>query len=376
MSITIWSSLFLISIAQGIFIIFLLFRKGRSNISAWLLAALLFLMVITNLDFYSVSSGLFRRFPHFFGISIGLMFLFGPFLYFYTQSLTDSRFKWKNWYLLHFVPYLANLLMNIPFYFTNGNLKSSFIEYYTDFGISLRSQDKISISLQTIHLFIYLFFTMKLMKESQLRFGNIPYITSITNRIKWGKTVFSALALFASVVFILLIYVLIKKTLYPQINYAYTLITSAIIYYIAYKAILNPELVNPDFQKKYKTSGAISNGLAENYIMQLEDLMNNQKIYLDGDLKLETLAKQMNLHQNQLSRLINEKYSKTYSDLINEYRIKEFIAKIQSNEHENYNIYGLAIEVGFNSKSSFNTAFKKLTGKTPTEFKKAINKRL
>jgi len=365
-----WSSIFLISFAQGLFIIFLLFRKGKINVPVYFLASLLFLMVLTNLDFYIVSSGKFRHYPHFFGISMGLMLLFGPLLYFYTQSLINSKFKLRIDYALHFIPYVLNLLANSSFYFTDPGTKISFIEHYSEYGLALRLQDKLLISLQISHLGCYLFFTLQLMNESGKRFGNIPYIISITSRLKWIKILMVSVTVFFSVVLILFIYVLIAQTLYPGVNYTYSLITSMTIYYIGYKTILTPELANPDFQKKYNSTEILDKEITENYTRQLEDMMNIQKIFLDNDLKLETLAKKMSLSSNKLSRLINEKYEKTYPDYINEYRIKEFISRVQNSEFRNFNIYGLAMEVGFNSKSTFNAAFKKATGKTPTEFKK------
>ena len=365
-----WSSLFLVSMAQGLFIVFLLFKRANKSTSAYLLIALLLLMIVTNFDFYSVSSGLFRQAPYLFGISFGVMFLFGPLLFFYAQSISDSQFRLKGIFLLHLVPYLINVLLNLIFWSAESSLKISFIENYIESGVRFRVLDKVLIGLQTIHLTVYLLMTIRMMRDNQLRFGNIPYITSITQRLKWTTSVINSFIAFALVVFFLLAYVLYTGLLRVEINNIYTLVLSGIIYFIAYRAILNPELITPNFLQKYRTIGALKNDEVETYVTKLEDLFKNRKLYTDADIRLADIARELGIHQNQLSRLVNEKYGKSFTDFINEYRIKEFMTKVMTDENRKFNIYGLATEVGFKSKSTFNTAFKKATGKTPSEFRR------
>ncbi len=68
--------------------------------------------------------------------------------------------------------------------------------------------------------------------------------------------------------------------------------------------------------------------------------------------------------------LINDKYGVSFSDFINKCRVEAFIACLNDPRFAHYTLHGLALEVGFNSKSAFNAAFKKITGKTPSAFKK------
>jgi len=97
--------------------------------------------------------------------------------------------------------------------------------------------------------------------------------------------------------------------------------------------------------------------------------MNEKKIYLNPDLKLATMAEKLELPPHQLSKFINEKFNKSFTDYINGYRVNEFINRINHPDHKALTVYGIALEVGFNSKSAFNSAFKKITGKTPSEYK-------
>jgi AraC-like DNA-binding protein len=96
--------------------------------------------------------------------------------------------------------------------------------------------------------------------------------------------------------------------------------------------------------------------------------MSAQKPYLDNSLTLQGLAEQTNSSERQLSFLINKVLGQHFYDYINSYRIEEACRLLTQND---LNIQQIMYEVGFNSKSSFNTAFKKNTGQTPSQFRDA-----
>ncbi len=92
--------------------------------------------------------------------------------------------------------------------------------------------------------------------------------------------------------------------------------------------------------------------------------------YLDPNLTLRGLASDLKIHSNQLSWLINHEFNKNFSEFINHYRVETFkrISKDPKNAH--INMIGLAYDSGFNSKTVFNTFFKKETGMTPMQYLK------
>lgn len=108
---------------------------------------------------------------------------------------------------------------------------------------------------------------------------------------------------------------------------------------------------------------------SETYARRLRILMSEAKVFTNPDLDLSTLAERIGLPAYQVSRLINERFNKSFNDYVNEHRVREFIARVNDPKYQNLSIYGLALEVGFNSKSSFNSAFKKITGKTPSQYR-------
>jgi AraC-like DNA-binding protein len=122
-----------------------------------------------------------------------------------------------------------------------------------------------------------------------------------------------------------------------------------------------------DNSKKYLKS-AINDEMMETYKKQLLAFMGTSKIYLEPELSLEMLAARINMPKHYLTQLLNEGINKNFYLFINEYRINEAKKRIH-NSKEEISILSLAYECGFNSKSSFNNYFKKITGLTPTEYK-------
>jgi AraC-like DNA-binding protein len=166
------------------------------------------------------------------------------------------------------------------------------------------------------------------------------------------------------------IFLLSQGRYFPVTNYVYTLTTSCIIYFVAYKLVLSPELISPNFAIKYHTYGQFEGEEGEKYLSKLKVLMSERKLFRNADLKLSMLAGEVGLPPHQLSRLINEKFGKSFFDYINEHRVEEFLKIMNEATDNSYTLFGMALDAGFNSKSSFNTAFKKFTGKTPSQFKR------
>lgn len=98
-----------------------------------------------------------------------------------------------------------------------------------------------------------------------------------------------------------------------------------------------------------------------------------EKPYVNPNLTLNELALQLKVSNRQLSTLVNAELGKTFFDLVNSHRIEEAKRIITVSEDAKMTISEVMYQVGFNSKSSFNTAFKKYTGLTPTEFKSQVS---
>jgi len=97
--------------------------------------------------------------------------------------------------------------------------------------------------------------------------------------------------------------------------------------------------------------------------------MEAEKPFTDGDLTIQKLADKLSIPPHHLSQTINERLGQTFSDFINSYRVTEAKQRLLDPSLKHLSVLGIAIEVGFNSKSSFNSVFKRYTQMTPSEFR-------
>ncbi len=104
------------------------------------------------------------------------------------------------------------------------------------------------------------------------------------------------------------------------------------------------------------------------YFVQLESLMNHEKLFLNPDIGLETVAKRLKISSNYLSQMVNHLCGHNFSDYINTFRIEEAKIKLQDSSYFRYTILTIGLESGFNSKTTFYKAFKKIVGITPKQY--------
>ncbi|MCX2745886.1 helix-turn-helix domain-containing protein [Mangrovivirga sp. M17] len=107
-------------------------------------------------------------------------------------------------------------------------------------------------------------------------------------------------------------------------------------------------------------------------IQKLEKIMVEKKPFLDPNLTLDSLSDLLGVHSKKLSMILNQKMGTSFYDFINKARVEEVKIKIADPENDHLTILGIALDSGFNSKSSFNAIFKKYTGMTPRQYKSTL----
>lgn len=123
--------------------------------------------------------------------------------------------------------------------------------------------------------------------------------------------------------------------------------------------------------KKYKKT-SISKELAAETGQRLQEIMESGKLYLNPTLTLYDLAERVELTTNQLSQILNEFIGKNFYDYVNSFRLNHFLDLFKKEQYKHYTLLGLAYECGFNSKSTFNSFFRKTLGTTPSEYFKNL----
>ncbi|MDR6923751.1 MULTISPECIES: AraC family transcriptional regulator [Chryseobacterium] len=154
-----------------------------------------------------------------------------------------------------------------------------------------------------------------------------------------------------------------------------------VIYFVGYYSLKQKEIY-PVEEKQREELISINNDSDEEEIKRklipdeellkikglLEEVMNKKKPYLNSELNLIKLSELLSVSTHQLSYVINTGFGKNFFQYVNEYRI-EYAKKLLKEADSKLSILGIAYEAGFNSKTSFNTTFKKLTNQTPSEYK-------
>lgn len=124
-------------------------------------------------------------------------------------------------------------------------------------------------------------------------------------------------------------------------------------------------------QNAYRNSSLTDSEIRE-YVADIEKVMKAEQPYLDPSFNLSKLSKLIRVPDYQISQILNMGMKTSFYDLINRYRIEHLVTLLSNPAHDSESILDLAYQVGFNSKSTFNIAFKKITGKTPSTYRTQI----
>ena len=148
------------------------------------------------------------------------------------------------------------------------------------------------------------------------------------------------------------------------------LVIAFLFYFIAFKLLSKGKEILPKTEtNKYKNSN-LNSELITQYKADLIRSMEIDKLYLNGKLSIHEVSSTLNIPRQYISEVLNEYMDTSFQDFVNKYRVEEFINRLENDQNDHFTLLGIATDVGFNSKSSFNAIFKKFKGLTPTEFKK------
>jgi AraC-like DNA-binding protein len=215
-----------------------------------------------------------------------------------------------------------------------------------------------------------------LRKYNKITTNNFPSGESIN--LKWLRNLTIGFGLF--IILDLFHFLELYKYGYEHIVELDTLIllfSAVFIYSLGYMALRQPEvyagLIGKKNGPKYERS-TLTPQQADAYIKDLIRLMKIEKPYIDSEINLQKLARRLSISAHHLSQIINDRLNQNFYDFVNEYRVREAKERLSQPENNHYTILSIALDVGFNNKASFNTAFKKHTGMTPSQVRSSLKK--
>lgn len=304
----------------------------------------------------------------------------GPLIYIYIKSLFENnKFLLKrNWF--HFLPFLGFLLLvAIPLmiYIFTDTYPFSYVGYLND-------NSSVPAIILMLFLIGYLIASLVLFYRYS-RVMQFNFSTIDENNFKWVEKMLLGSLAVSCISLSITLYDFFIQELDWEMDYV-TLISLTIwIFYLGYYGVKQTKILLPEFLMQQQVSKQInakrSNPLAntsdeelDKLKVKLNQILGQEKRYLEEDLTLATLAQQLDTTDKKLSTLLNQYMNTTFYDLINSYRIEAVKEKMSLTAFDGLTLLGIAYESGFKSKTSFNRIFKKETGKSPSEFKKSLQK--
>lgn len=286
-----------------------------------------------------------------------------PILFFFSVLFYTNpafKFKWSDLkYLVLPVIFLMNLLLQR---FETGNKNLS---------------ELIFIGLILFQALFYTGLSYVTIRKHQRRIQQFSANTEGIN-LNWLEYIII-------IIFVINIVYVIYNLFYnsASLNAFINVVFLLVIYSVAYYSLKQKEIypveekqreelisINEDSETEEVKRKLISDEDLLRIKAELEKLMESQKVYLDSELNLIKLSELLSVSTHHLSYVINSGFQKNFFQFINEYRVQYAKGLLKDNNNNKLSILGIAYESGFNSKTSFNTTFKKITGQTPSEFKK------
>jgi AraC-like DNA-binding protein len=390
-----YSSLLLISFSQGIIYSVLLLVKAirTENKSNYWLSLFILLCSLYIAPWMLGFAGWYDNQPYrdiLFYAPFQHLFLVGPIIFFYTQSLLNPSFQFSKKEALHLLPGLFYLIYIVAiwaydkfifgdYYFYENGMDKDFDFWYQKLGL--------------FSMIVYFIFSIRYYNVyKKLIFQVVSYADSIL--FKWIKTYLIAFLL----MLLLPVFFDALAFFYPEMqtykgSWWFYLFFSIVMYYIAITGYSNPINSTIPFKMSFfdknpillldenqtiesetfidiehEVFEPINSPEIEHWKSKIETLIQEEKLFENPELTLTDLAKKLETNASVISKTINQGFQMNFNDCINKYRIEAVKNRFANGEHKKSTLLGIAYDCGFNSKATFNRAFKKNAGKTPKEF--------
>ncbi len=352
---------------------FLLINKSAKTTANRYLGLLILVIVTYFIPPVINRAGLADTMPHVLGIMKIAPFLLGPLAYLYVRACTQKGFELRPILYLHFIPFLIDIFHHLPFFMKTGAEKIETAQIFRETGDIL--EHPLWLAAKAVSMTIYFFLSARLILQYRKHLTNtvsnvdayfhrwlLVFIFTLTipflGLIGYAITKFNGTGIFG-----------VAVTLFPFILAIYfaTLIKPELFHAFPHQMPI-PESAEAEKQRYERSS--LKDTKKQKYLEKLINYVVTEKPYQASELTLAQLAEQVDIAPHYLSQVINEKLNINFLDFINGYRVKAAQELLMDSKLNHYTILSIAYDAGFNSKSTFYAAFKKITGMTPSAYRK------
>lgn len=373
---------------QGLLLTGVLLTQRNNRTANRLLATLMatFTLFLASDVYYA--TGMIREYPHFFGFSYPMPWVFGPLVYLYAVAASDRSWRFRRRHLVHFAPALLVVAVSLPMYLASGAGK---VALYDQF---LAGHPPRLIALLAPTKFIsgiaYTAATLWYLRQHRRRIED-SYSNTARVNLRWLRWLVGG----AGAVWVLATTLLFTDAGQRLRDDHVALGIAIMVYAIGYLGLRQPEVFRfetaefavpepknvtleprvvdapPIPAARYGRSG-LSEHEAEALKTQLLAVMDGERPWKDSELTLADLAARLGSTPHKLSEVLNAQVGQTFHDFVNGYRVREVQRRIEAGEARKLKMLALAMDAGFASKSTFNEVFKKHTSRTPSDFRQAV----
>jgi len=313
------------------------------------------------------------------------LLVLGPVIYFYTRSLLNPDFRLSKSQWLHFLPAALYLLYSLIvwgadilvlddiYFYADGRDKdldpwyqvAGLVSMLFYFGLSLKhyeSYKKLAFKILSFaETVVYRWVQRYLLAVLVILLLRILFF--VLNP-EWGE--FGSKFWYYLCFSILFYYISITGYSHAVRTQSFSLGLSPVQQKVASINTLTLENKAELLRNDSKTSSGLED--LEQWKERLEQLMENKKLYINPGLTLLDLAEKLETTPRQISQIVNQGFDMNFNDFVNQYRTQAVIQKLSAQEHQIKTLLAIALECGFNSKSTFNRAFKQHTGLSPKKY--------
>lgn len=379
--------LLLLSLQGALFTSLLFFRYYKEKNNSDLFLALILLITCYHQTAYTI--GFMGWYDTYKNTKINyylvpLSLALAPLIFFYFVSVTNPKKRFGVKSLWHFIPVLVLILIR-AFIFIYDAGQPGFDDTqngYLVINFKWKFLDPVVALLSMFQMLIYLVFSFQLLynyKEKIKQYFSNTYKVEL-NWLNTFLIIYSILYLYYSIQ--LVVNEAIVDLSWIQ-EWWYFLLSGLVIIYVGIKGYytnlsdLKGVEIGSFLKEENKvifrkeTTIELSEKL-QSAKKLVEEYFEIHKPFLEPDLTLVSLAKKLAVSREELSETINKGFRLKFNDFINGYRIEEFKSKLSAGQHKQLSLIGIAYECGFNSKPTFNRAFKKATNSSPSDYLKTL----
>jgi len=387
----------IVTATQGYFLAAILFGLKRGHRQAnRLLGALVLCIAFVFTMSITLLPSVYTAYPFLIRLGDPVRLLLAPLLFLYVISMTGGTVNKRS--LLHFTPFVVYVLYLIPtFYVQPAEVKIRFI---TENWVGKVPAYNAYLVARSLYFFVYLLLSFVVLRRYSVRIKD--FYSSIERiNLRWLRNVLLIMLVWWAAQFISSFGMFLGFLNMRAFNSVVGILGTLWMYLLGYIAITRdtpfvefPALGNtPASQRLYPQEPSVnapSNGhptptLQQDGLQQddapeelhrLYEVMRLEQPFLDAELTLDKLSNQVGILPYKLSQLLNDHVGRSFFDFVNAYRVEEIKRRLAEPKYASATLLRIASETGFNSKSSFNTAFKKHVGMTPSEFRRTQGSQL